>query len=198
MFGTKREEASHREATASNIDTTPTTSENVPYTSSSSIDNIPHKENNVNDVINSELPIVSAYKNKATEQQTENVQALSSNVRNDSVDTEVSNNNVSQTKQIVNDKASTRNKTKPTYASLEIRTRKNIPVTAEEVKAVTAFGDRGSELVAELSNTDGATLDRVMTEVKGSYLAGFANPKVNIATVQSEFTPAQADAYTAG
>ena len=36
LFGTKKEEASHREATASNIYTTPITSKNVPFTKSSS------------------------------------------------------------------------------------------------------------------------------------------------------------------
>ena len=48
LFGTKKEEASHREATASNIDTTPVTSENVPSTIPSSDNNIPQSDSVVN------------------------------------------------------------------------------------------------------------------------------------------------------
>lgn len=48
------------------------------------------------------LAVVSAYIKKAPVQQTENVQAPSSNVRNDSVDTEASNNIVSRENNIVN------------------------------------------------------------------------------------------------
>ena len=48
IFYTKKEEASHREATASNIDTTPITSENAPSTKSSSNNNIPQIDGVVN------------------------------------------------------------------------------------------------------------------------------------------------------
>ncbi len=69
LFGTKKEEASHREATASNIDTTPTTSENVPYTKSSS-DNIitvePETVNNY-DMPNAENNVIADELNFARE-----------------------------------------------------------------------------------------------------------------------------------
>lgn len=48
LFGTKKEDVSHREATASNIDAMPTTSENVPSTKSSFNNNIPQGSNGVN------------------------------------------------------------------------------------------------------------------------------------------------------
>ena len=48
LFGTKKEDVSHREATASNIDAMPTTSENVPSTKSSSTPNISQDKPGVN------------------------------------------------------------------------------------------------------------------------------------------------------
>lgn len=86
-----------------------------------------------------------------------------------------------------------------TAQSLERLTQNNAPITSEEVKKVTGFGDRGSELVANNSNADGATFYEVMAEVKPSYTAGFNNPDLDIKKVAHTFnSQAQEDAYTAG
>lgn len=50
LLGTKKEDVSHREATASNIDAMPTTPENVPSTKSSSNNIIPQSSGVVNTV----------------------------------------------------------------------------------------------------------------------------------------------------
>ena len=73
---------------------------------------------------------------------------------------------------------------KVTAQSLERITQNNAPITSEEVKKVTGFGDRGAELVANNSNVDGATFYEVMAEVKPSYTAGFNNPDLDIKKVE--------------
>lgn len=88
---------------------------------------------------------------------------------------------------------------KVTAQSLERLTQNNAPITSEEVKKVTGFGDRGSELVAKTANVEGATFYEVMAEVKPSYTAGFNNPDLDIKKVAHTFnSQAQEDAYTAG
>ena len=82
---------------------------------------------------------------------------------------------------------------------LETLSRHNVPITTAEAKKVTGFGERGSELVANATNAEGATFDETVSELRPSYLAGFNNPDLDIKDVARTFaSPAQADAYTAG
>ncbi|MBQ6944208.1 MAG: hypothetical protein IJN43_07750, partial [Ruminococcus sp.] len=93
-----------------------------------------------------------------------------------------------------------RNRTStPLHETLEALSRNNEPITAEDAKKATGFGDKGAELVSNISNTDGATFYQTVAEVKPSYLAGFNNPDLDIKKVAHTFnSQAQEDAYTAG
>lgn len=88
LFGTKKEDVSHREATTSNIDAMPTTSENVPSTKSSFNNNIPQGRNVVKE---SDTPLVQR---------------------------------------------------------LEAQSLNNEPITAEDVKKASGYGDYGAETMA--------------------------------------------------
>ena len=82
------------------------------------------------------------------------------------------------------------------YKMLEEKSRNNEPLSVEEVKKVTGFGEEGSKLVAELANKEGGSFDQVITEVKDKYLSGFSlneNLQVN-----KETTDNQINAFTAG
>lgn len=91
-----------------------------------------------------------------------------------------------------------RNRT-PIYERLEAQSRNNEPISVSDAKKVTGFGDNGAELVANLTNVEGATFYETTAEVKPSYIAGFNNPDMDIKKVAHTFTSqAQEDAYTAG
>lgn len=106
------------------------------------------------------LAVVSAYIKKAPVQQTENVQAPSSNVRNDSVDTEASNNIVSRENNIVNNsvRGDAKNDTHAVDNAQSIRRaissiRKGESVSLEYVRNVVdaLLTNRGEAIKAELS-----------------------------------------------
>ncbi|MBE7062485.1 MAG: hypothetical protein E7390_01675 [Ruminococcaceae bacterium] len=82
---------------------------------------------------------------------------------------------------------------------LDRLTRYNVEITADEVRKVTGFGEEGAKLVANYSNTDGATFGKVMAEVKTSYMTGFEHPDLDIKKGKGTFiSPVQENAYTAG
>ena len=59
--------------------------------------------------------------------------------------------------------------------SLEYQSRNNEPITVEEVKEATGFGENGSKLVAEIANRDGVTFSQAERAVKVAYTAGFTD-----------------------
>ena len=120
LFGKKKEDVSHREANASNIDTMPTTSKNVPSTKSSSNNIISQDKNIVNDII------VNKSENNS-----------------------------------------------PLAQSLEALSQNNEPISLDEVKKATGFGDNGAKLVTELASQDGMTFDKASNEMKVAYLSGY-------------------------
>ncbi len=124
LFGTKKEDVSHREATASNIDTMPTTSENVPSTKSSSNNIIPQDKNIVND-------------------------SIRSNGENNSL----------------------------LVQRLETQSENNEPLSVEDVKKATGFGEEGAKLVTRLANSEGITFSQAERAVKIAYNAGFTDLK---------------------
>ena len=72
---------------------------------------------------------------------------------------------------------------------LETLTQNDIDITADEVKAVTNFGDKGSEYIANKANVSGVTFSQAYAEVREAYLDGYTNAKSeNVDT----------NAYTAG
>ncbi len=82
---------------------------------------------------------------------------------------------------------------------LETLSQHNVPITTAEAKTVTGFGEKGAEIVAKLSNIEGATFNEAVAEVRPSYIAGFNHPDLDIKQVAHTFNnSAQADAYTAG
>ncbi len=83
----------------------------------------------------------------------------------------------------------------PLAERLEAQSLNNEPITVEDVKKATVFGDEGSKLVAELANNDGVTFSQAERAVKTAYMAGFAN--VESSKVSFE-TDTQIDAFTAG
>ena len=130
-----------------------------------------------NNIISQDNKIVNegVYKNKATEQQTTAPTTHEQTARN-----AVNGRNRPST---------------PTYERLEALTRNNEPISVEEVKKVTGFGEEGSKMVAELANSDGVTFSQAERTVKNAYMVGFTNvdgTKVNFET------DTQIDAYTAG
>lgn len=87
----------------------------------------------------------------------------------------------------------------PLRERLEYLSRNNEPITEADVKKVTGFDNEGAKVVTKYANQDGATFNRVVTEVKGAYISGRSHPDVPISNMASELTtPAQADAYSAG
>ena len=75
--------------------------------------------------------------------------------------------------------------------------RRNIiqPVTVEEAKKGTSFGDYGAKLVADLANKNGSTVEQVKSAVEVAYMAGFTgldSSKANFVT------DTQINAFTAG
>ncbi len=131
-----KEGVSHREATASNIDAMPTTSENVPSTKSSFNNNIPQGGNVVK----------------------EGGTALAER--------------------------------------LEAQSLNNEPITAEDVKKASGYGDYGAKMLAErVNNTEGATFNAVNNAMRNAYLAGLAD--IDSKKVSFE-TDLQIDAFTAG
>ena len=92
-----------------------------------------------------------------------------------------------------------RAKTTPIYEKLETLSRNNEQIAVEDAKRATGFGNRGAELVAKLTNTEGATFYQTVAEIKPSYETGFDNPDLDIKKVAHTFdSQAQQDAYTAG
>ena len=61
---------------------------------------------------------------------------------------------------------------KVTVENLDALTRSNEPITVDEVKQVTGFGDRGANVVTDLANRDGVTFSQAVNMVESSYLAG--------------------------
>ena len=88
-----------------------------------------------------------------------------------------------------------RNRTRPLHETLEALSRNNEPITAEDAKKATGFGEEGSKLVAELANSEGVTFSQAERAVKIAYLAGFSN--VEGANIKFE-TDTQINAFTAG
>ena len=82
---------------------------------------------------------------------------------------------------------------------LETLSQHNVPITTAEVKKVTGLGDRGAELIAKISNTEGKTFTQAVEEVKSTYITGFNHPEMEIDRVAHTFTAdSHKDAYTAG
>ncbi|MBQ7822165.1 MAG: hypothetical protein IJ391_07785, partial [Clostridia bacterium] len=78
---------------------------------------------------------------------------------------------------------------------LEAMSLENEPITVEEAKKATGFGEYGAKVVADLANSDGMTFSRARDAVKNAYMAGFTNldsSKVNFET------ETQINAFTAG
>ena len=97
----------------------------------------------------------------------------------------------------VEEKASLKTKNNPSYERLEALSRSNEAITAEEVKKVTGFGDRGAELVANIANTEGTTFSQAERAVKTAYLTGYSQPDLSIKKVPFA-TKTQENAFTAG
>jgi len=89
-----------------------------------------------------------------------------------------------------------RNRTSaPAYERLEAMSRNNEPITVEDVKKVTGFGEEGAKMVAELANQEGETFSKAEAKVKTAYLAGMSN----VEGAKANFTTdTQIDAFTAG
>ena len=69
------------------------------------------------------------------------------------------------------------------------------PVTVEEAKKATSFGDYGAKLVADLANKNGSTAEQVKSAVEVAYMAGFTG----LDGSQANFvTDTQINAFTAG
>ncbi len=83
--------------------------------------------------------------------------------------------------------------------ALDVLTENGVEITVDEVRKVTGFGEEGAKLVANYSNTEGATFSKIMEEVKLSYLTGFEHPDLDIKKGKDTFiSPAQENAFTAG
>ncbi len=83
--------------------------------------------------------------------------------------------------------------------TLDVLTENGVEITADEVRKVTGFGEEGAKLVANYSNADGATFNKVLEEVKASYMTGFKQPDLNVKKGKDVFiSKAQEDAFTAG
>ena len=62
------------------------------------------------------------------------------------------------------------------YEVLDNLTRNNEKITAEDVKNATGFGDKGSQLVADIANQDGMTFTEAKEAVQVAYMSGYTNP----------------------
>ena len=106
--------------------------------------------------------------------------------------------NISDTNDSLNTlktKKHTRTKGLTLAENLEEQSKANEPLSVEDVKKATGFGDEGSKLVTNLANMEGVTFSQAERTVKTAYLAGFANvegTKVNFET------DTQINAFTAG
>lgn len=141
LFGAKKEDVSHREATASNIDTMPTTPESVPSTKSSS------------------------------------------------------NNIISQDKNIVNDSIRSNGENNSLLVQrLEAQSKNNEPLSVEDVKKATGFGEEGSKLVVRLANREGVTFSQAERAVKIAYNAGFTDLKATKVSFDNNLQKAAFDA----
>lgn len=58
---------------------------------------------------------------------------------------------------------------------LETLTLNDIDITTEEVKAVTGFGEKGAEYIANKANVSGVTSSQALNEVRDAYLDGYTN-----------------------
>ena len=81
----------------------------------------------------------------------------------------------------------------PIVERLDALTSDNETIYADEVKQATSFGDKGSQVIADIANTDGVTFSQAKKQTAAAYLAGFTDSD------SSQFTTeAQKKAYAAG
>ena len=73
--------------------------------------------------------------------------------------------------------------------------KKTAPTTVKEAETATGFGKYGAELVADIANSTGATLDEVSNAVKTAYMAGRTDLDISKASLETE---TQIKAFTAG
>ena len=85
----------------------------------------------------------------------------------------------------------------PIAERLEALSQNNEPITVEDVKKATGYGDSGAALVADYANVEGNSFLTVEGKVKSAYMEGMKNPDVDAKSLT--FSSAmQEDAYKAG
>lgn len=77
---------------------------------------------------------------------------------------------------------------------LEEQSRANEPLSVEDVKKATRFGDAGSKLVTRLANSQGITFSQAERAVKTAYLAGFTDLNTKDVSFDNKIQKAAFDA----
>ena len=101
------------------------------------------------------------------------------NVNETYIKAEEKANNLEATPEKLTTKDTNKTSKKAPVASYEVLdnlTRNNEKITAEDVKNATGFGDKGSQLVADIANQDGMTFTEAKEAVQVAYMSGYTNP----------------------
>ena len=85
-------------------------------------------------------------------------------------------------------------KSTPSYERLEALSQNNEPVSVEDVKKATGFGDEGAKLVSRLANREGVTFSQAERTVKTAYMAGFTDLKTKDVSFDNALQKAAFDA----